>query len=155
MSAPAHTLSLEPVLEASIEAMQQLLQLLKYETEMLKNNDIEGLEKITGDKTRLAEKIERLEQQRIVVVKQQNADPAEPRQWLINATLQKQWQKLRNVSEQAQRQNQVNGLVINGRRNSIQTQIEILCNARPATDLVYSANGKNIKQDNSSTLARA
>ena len=134
--------------------MQQLLQLLKSETELLKSNDIEALEKITSEKTKLAEKIERLEHQRIVVVKQQNADPAEPRQWLVTTTLQKQWKKLRNISEQAQRQNQINGLVINGRRNSIQTQIEILCNARPATDLVYSANGKNIKQDNSSTLAR-
>lgn len=54
---------------------------------------------------------------------------------------------------QAQKQNQVNNLVINGNRRSLQTQVKILTSSAPAIELVYSASGENIKQRDSNTLA--
>lgn len=148
-----HSHSLETILTSTQEKMHELLQMLNDETAVLKKNDIEELENITQKKITLTKQIEENEQQRIHFLSANSLNPNEPAQWLQNNKLITTWEKIKNLSEQAQKQNQVNGLVINGNRNRVQTQIEILSTSSPAAELVYSATGKNIKQHNSNTLA--
>ncbi len=154
MQQTPHTLSLDHILQHSQQKMQQLVQLLQQETEALRQNDIALLETIAPQKQQLAADIEAAEQQRVQHLQKRTLDPQQPRQWLKSKTEKACWKKLRQLAEQAHRQNQINGLVINGNRQRIQAQIEILCNAKPGNDLVYSANGKNIRQNDSNTLGQ-
>ena len=147
------SLSLETILTVTQEKMHELLQVLKNETLILEKNNIEELESITQEKITLTSIIEENEQQRIHFLTTKSLNPNEPEQWLQNNKLISIWNKIKSLSEQAQKQNQINGLVINGNRRRVQTQIEIFTTSSPAAELVYSASGKNIKQRNSNTLA--
>jgi len=148
-------LSLESILTTTQDKMQQLLKVLKNETSVLEKNKIEEFEGITQEKITLTEQIEKNEQLRIQFLTSKSLNPNEPAQWLKNNKLNSLWSKIKELSEQAQKQNQINGLVINGNRRRVQTQIEILSASPPAAELVYSASGENIKQRNSNTLAHA
>lgn len=148
-------LSLESILTTTQEKMQQLLKVLKNETSVLEKNNIEEFEGITQEKITLTEQIEKNEQLRIQFLTTKSLNPNEPTQWLKNNKLNSLWSKIKELSEQAQKQNQINGLVINGNRHRVQTQIEILSASPPAAELVYSASGENIKQRSSKTLAHA
>ena len=148
-------LSLESILTTTQDKMQQLLKVLKNETSVLEKNNIEEFEGINKEKITLTEQIEKNEQLRIQFLTTKSLNPNEPTQWLKNNKLNSLWSKIKELSEQAQKQNQINGLVINGNRNRVQTKIEILSASPPAAELVYSASGENIKQRNSNTLAHA
>lgn len=148
-------LSLESILTTTQDKMQQLLKVLKNETSVLEKNNFEEFEGITQEKITLTEQIEKNEQLRIQFLTTKSLNPNEPKQWLKNNKLNSLWSKIRKLSEQAQKQNQINGLIINGNRRRVQTQIEILSASPPAVELVYSASGENIKQRNSNTLAHA
>jgi len=152
---PVHSLSLETILTISRDKMQQLLNLLKKEAAVLEKNNIDELESITKEKITLTEQIEKNEQQRIHFLTEQSFNAAEPSQWLSNNKLITTWKEIKELSEQAQKQNQVNGQVIFGNRRRLKTQIEILSTSAPAVELTYSASGENINQRNSNTLARA
>ena len=155
MQHSAQSLSLENILMITQDKMQQLLQVLKNEASVLERNNIEELENITQEKITLTEEIERSEQQRIHFLSIRSLNPNEPKQWLQDNKLISIWSKIKELSEQAQKQNQVNGLVINGNRRRVQTKIEILSTSAPAVELTYSASGENINQRNSKTLAHA
>ncbi|GMR15788.1 MAG: hypothetical protein BMS9Abin31_0078 [Gammaproteobacteria bacterium] len=148
-----HSLSLEGILASTKEKMQQLLALLKHESSVFKNNNVEELESITLKKITLTEQVEKNEQHRIQFLTSNSLNPNEPAQWLLNNKLISIWSEIKNLSEQAQKQNLINGVVINGNRRRVQTQIEILSASAPAVELVYSASGENIKQHQSKTLA--
>lgn len=155
MQPSSHTLSLENILSFTQDKMQQLLQVLKKESTLLENNNIEELESITLKKTNLTEQIEKNEQQRIHFLTAKSLNASEPSQWLQDNKLISIWAKIKTLSEQAQKQNQINGLVINGNRRRLQSQIEILTTSAPAVELTYSASGENVNQRDSNTLARA
>ena len=154
MQTSTHTLSLESILIFSRDQMQQLLQLLNNETEALKNkHDLDELERITLEKIKLSENIEVNEQQRIHYLNEKNLEPNKPKQWLTTNKLISIWQEIKLLSEKSQKQNLINGLVINGNRRRIQAQLEIL-NVSPAVELAYSSSGESIKQKKSTTLVQ-
>lgn len=153
MQQPTQSHSLEKILSFTQDKMQQLLHVLKNETSVLEKNDIDELENITLEKITLTEHIEKIEQQRVKFLTEKSLNPNEPAQWLINNKLISIWDNIKKLSEKAQKQNQINGLVINGNRRRVQTQIEILNTSSPASELTYSASGENIKQRSSTTLA--
>jgi len=149
-------LSLESILTISLDKIQQLLKILQQETELLKNNNIAELENLTLKKTNLTQQIEINEKQRVNFLSAKSLNPNQPEQWLNTPHLITIWDSIKNFAEQSKKQNQINGLVINGNRNRIKTQIEILSRSSlPPTDLVYSASGQGVKQRNPNTLARA
>ncbi len=148
-----HTLSLDTILTFTQDKMQQLLHVLKKEALLLEENNPEELENITLEKIALTEQIELNEQKRIDFLTAKSLNPNEPTQWLLDNKLISVWKNIKILSEKAQKQNQINGLVINGNRRRIQTQIEILSASAPAVELVYSASGENVKQRDSNTLA--
>jgi flagellar biosynthesis/type III secretory pathway chaperone len=133
------SLALETILIFTQEKMQQLLQILKNETVILEKNNIEEFGSITLTKTLLTDEIEKNEQQRVHFLTSHSLNPNEPAQWLKNNKLISIWGDIKELSEQAQKQNQITGLIINGNRRRIQAQIEILSNTSPAVELVYSA----------------
>lgn len=153
MSYATHTLSLETILAVTQDKMQKLLQLLNNETAALEKNDIEAMESITLEKITLTEQIEKNEQERIHFLTENKLNPNEPKQWLKSNNLLAIWNEIKKLSEQSQKQNQINGLVINGNRRRIQTQIEILSSSSPSVELVYSASGESVSQRVSKTLA--
>ena len=146
------TLSLETILTFTQDKMLHLLELLKSETLILEKNDVDELEKITLEKISITEEIEKNEAQRVNFLNEKALDPNEPATWLSNNKLISTWSNIKNLSEQAQKQNQINGIVINGNRRRVQTKIEILSTSSPASELVYSASGENINQKNSKIL---
>jgi len=148
-----HTLSLETILIATRDKMQKLLQLLNNETTVLKENNIEALENLTLEKISLTEQVEKNEQERVRFLTEKKLNPDEPKQWLKSNALLSIWDEIKKLSEQCQKQNQINGLVINGNRRRVQTQIEILSSSSPSVELVYSASGESINQRDSKTLA--
>ena len=155
MQHSTQSLSLETILTFTQDKMQQLLHVLKNETSILEKNNIEELESITLKKIALTEQIEKGEQQRVQFLSAKSLKPNEPAQWLNNNKLISLWANIKKLSEEAQKQNQINGLVINGNRRRVQTQIEILSTSSPAVELTYSSSGENINQRNSNTLAHA
>lgn len=155
MSSTSNTLKLEKILVNSQSKMQALFELLKIETNILKKNNTEAFEEVTAKKVALTEEIESSEKQRSQLLISMALNPNEPSQWLLNNKLKTIWNQLKTISEQAQKQNQINGLVINGNRRRIETKIQILSAATPSTELVYSASGENVKQRSSSPIAQA
>ena len=148
-------LSLESILINTQDKMQQLLDVLLNETSALEKNTLEELESITEKKIALTEQVEKNEYQRIHFLTTKSLNPTIPAEWLDNNKLISLWEKIKDISEQAQKQNQINGLVINGNRRRIQTRLEILNASPPSAELVYSATGENIKQRSSNTIASA
>lgn len=148
-------LSLETILSFTKDRVQQLLHVLSSEISVLEKNAIENLEGITLEKIMLTEQIEECEQQRIQFLTAKSLNPNEPSQWLTNNKLTSLWADIKKLSEKAQKQNQINGLVINGSRRRVQTQIEILSSSSPTVELTYSSSGENINQRDSNTLAHA
>ena len=148
-----HTSTLDTILASTRDNMQKLLLLLKNETVVLEESNLEAMKNITLEKIALTEQIEKNEQERIHFLVEKKLDPNEPRQWLKSNNLLSVWNDIKNLSEQSQKQNQINGLVINGNRRRIQTQIEIISSSSPAVELVYSASGESVNQRNSNTLA--
>ena len=155
MQHSTHSISLKNILLISQDKMQQLLSVLQNETLILEKNNIEKLKTITQEKITLTKEIEKNEQQRIHFLSMRSLNPDEPKQWLQDNKLISIWSKIKELSEQAQKQNQINGLVINGNRRRVQTKIDILSTSAPAVELTYSASGENINQHNSNTLAHA
>ena len=149
----SNSLSLETILISTQEKMDSLLQVLKSEILVLKNEDVKELENITLKKIALTEEIEKNEKIRVNFLNQRALDPNEPAQWINNKNLTSIWSNIKNISEQAQKQNQINGMVINGNRRRIQAKIEIFSSSSPAGELMYSASGENINQNNSKIIA--
>lgn len=149
----SNALTLETILTSTYEKMDNLLQILKNEILVLKNEDVKELEDITLKKIALTEEIEKNEMIRVKFLNEKSLDPNEPRQWINNKKLISIWSNLKNISEQAQKQNQINGMVINGNRRRIQAKIEIFSTSSPASELTYSASGENINQNNSKIIA--
>lgn len=149
----SNALTLETILTSTYEKMDNLLQVLKNEILVLKNEDVKELEDITLKKIALTEEIEKNEMIRVKFLNEKSLDPNEPRQWINNKKLISIWSNLKNISEQAQKQNQINGMVINGNRRRIQAKIEIFSTSSPASELIYSASGENINQNNSKIIA--
>jgi len=155
METETHTLSLESILSATRDSMQNLLGILQEETTVLKKNDLAALEVITAEKINLTAKVEENEKLRINFLTKNNLNPNKPEQWLQSDSLRSLWNEIKLVSEKSQKQNQVNGLVINGSRRRVQTQIEIFSSSAPAVELTYSSSGASVNQRNSKTLAHA
>lgn len=149
------SISLESILVIALDKMQQLLTVLLNETSALERSELEEQESITEEKIILTKQIEKNEQQRVHFLTTRSLNPTIPSEWLDNNKLISLWTKIKDVSEKAQKQNQINGLVINGNRRRVQTKIEILSASPPSSELVYSASGENIKQRRSNTIARA
>lgn len=149
-------LSLETIISICSEKMQQLLRLLQEETSILKVKDIKRLEEITLNKMSITEEVEQHEKLRVELLSECSLDPNQPKQWITNAGLKASWNELKEFAKQCKKQNQINGLVINGYRNQIKTQIEILSTSSlPEADLVYSSAGEGIQQRKSKSLAHA
>jgi len=155
MQHSTQSLTLESILINAQDKMQQLLLLLQNETLILEKNEVEELKEITQKKITLTEEIEKNEQQRIHFLTIRSLNPNEPKQWLLDNNLKSIWTKIKELSEKAQKQNQINGLVINGNRRRVQAKIEIFSTSAPAVELTYSASGENINQRDSKTLAHA
>lgn len=156
MQTSGSNFSLEKILTLCSDSMQQLLVLLQEETAVLKDNDIPRLEDITLNKIAATEQVEKNELLRVQFLNQQSLDPNQPGQWIKNAKLKSIWNELKDFASQCQKQNQINGLVINGYRNQVKTQIEILSTSSlPEADLVYSSSGEGVQQRKSKTLAHA
>jgi len=151
----SQALSLEEILLFTKDKMHSLLQALNNETRVLKKNNISDLEKITEEKIKLTSEIEENEQQRIHFLTNKALNPNEPTQWLLSNNLKSIWEEIKLLSEKAQKQNQINGQVINGNHRRVKTQIEILSTSSPSVELTYSSTGENINQHNSKTLAHA
>jgi len=148
-----HTLSLDTILLFTQDKMKQLLDVLKLETHVLEKNNIEELESITQEKIQLTEQIEKSEQRRIAFIAEKALDPNEPQQWIKGEKLSTLWQKIKITSEQCQKQNMINGLIINGSRRRVQAQMNILNFASPNNELVYSATGTSVNPHSSKSLA--
>ena len=148
-----HSLSLETILIFAENKMQQLLQVLNRETSILEDNNLKELESITLEKISLSVQIEKNEQQRIHFLTAKLLNPSEPSQWLENNKLISLWLDIKKLSVKAQKQNQINGQIINDNRRRLQTQIEVLSTSSPAAKLVYSAESENIIHRDSNSLA--
>jgi flagellar biosynthesis/type III secretory pathway chaperone len=133
--------------------MDRLLGVLKNEISVLKKEDVKELENITLKKIALTEEIETNEKIRVNFLKQRALDPNEPTQWINNKNLKLIWSDIKKISEQAQKQNQINGMVINGNRRRVQAKIEIFSSSSPSAELTYSSSGENINQNNSKIIA--
>ena len=148
-----HSLSLETILIFAQNKMQQLLQVLNRETSIIEENNFGKLESITLEKISLSVQIEINEQQRIHFLTAKSLNPNEPVQWLQNNKMISLWHDIKKLSEKAQKQNQINGQIIDDNRRRLQTQIEILATSSPAAKLIYSAESKNSIHHDSNSLA--
>lgn len=155
MQQPTQSVSLETILATIQDNMQQLLKVLLNETAALEKNSIEEFSSINQKKIMLTEKVEQSEQMRVQYLTKKTLNPNEPSQWIQGEKLNALWSKIKELSTQAQKQNQINGLVINGNRRRTQTKIDILSANPPSSELTYSSSGVNVKQRNSKTIAHA
>lgn len=145
---------LEHILSTSRDTMQQLLETLQQEAKVLESNNIEELERITIEKMTITDAVEKNDKQRASFLLDHSLDPLNPGQWLTTDNLKTLWQEIKEVSADCQRQNQVNGLVINSNRRRVKAQLEIFNPSPSSLELVYSSSGETVNTSSSNKLAQ-
>lgn len=150
--------ALHQVLSDSTGAGREMLLALGAERQALDSRDVSGLEDAADRKNHLTASLEKLEQERKMLMDSQDfsgnlshdlnrADP-------VQADLLDDWETFLAVLSECRHQNSVNGLIVKRQRQHLQQMLTIVRGERsePGT---YSSEGAAIQQSHGRVLASA
>lgn len=149
------------LLKTIAERLSQLLQALEAEYQALSANDVEKMQQTAEDKTTLTEQLERLELKRSILLKNAGLDQDKTgmtaylqRQPDADNAMEKHWQEIEQITRKCEKQNKVNGIIIESKRRRANTALAILKGQSNTTEL-YTAEGTAVAPQNPRTIARA
>ncbi len=152
---------LHPVLQDIASYLDELKQTLVAEYEAIAHDDIGKLTSLAETKLRLSEILDDLEQEKLRQLKTAGLDLSKTglddylcRQENSQNPLQGLWQRIRTLSHDCQRLNQINGIIIEKQRRRTETTLAILY-GRPAESDLYTATGSQQTAATSHTLTKA
>jgi flagella synthesis protein FlgN len=148
--------------EREIQLISALLKILRQEYAAMANNDLPAIETQVNIKQELVKNIQeneqnfaaqmentgiRLDQQGIDAALE-GVDPRE-KQKVISF-----WDELRDLAEQCQRQNEINGRVLEINKINTQRLLNILRGQMPETQTTYGPSGKTNSKSESKSLVQ-
>lgn len=137
------------ILKNEISAVNFLLTILQEEFDALNNQaSPEEILNLAARKEVMLTTIEELSNNRVVLLP--ISDPE-----LLTEPCNSLWKKLLEAAGACQKQNQVNGAIINTTRRHAEQATNILNGIQPATELHYDSSGETISGHQPRTLAKA
>jgi len=146
------------LLQQEIEFSNQLLKNLQLENQALSNNDIESIQNIAPDKQQIIYTLESLSRQRESLLK--NAGFSGDKIGMENfikqyRSLDQDWQQLMSVVSKCQRQNEINGIIINAASRQTTDALSILKGQQSNNKVRYGSKGETINSTYTNPLAKA
>lgn len=162
MTNTATSSNILPLLEEISSYLQQLLNALNNEHKALSENDHKSLHEISEEKILLMEHLEDLNKERRVILENAGLDITSTgiEDFFQNTTSAKAphmkalWAEVSKVTRQCDKQNNINGIIIEANKRHTENAISILQGKQQNTEL-YSKNGESIKSSHKQTLIRA
>ena len=163
MATPEDQKQLGDLLRQEIDATTALLAGLRQEHAALEKNNAAAIEHIAADKQQWLGALETLSIQHAQILRNAGYPPDQTglERYIIEQDphgihgLDTLWQKLKTVSMEARRQNQINGGIIAIRRMSIQRTLAILRGQSSEQTNYYSASGTCQTDASSQSLGQA
>lgn len=151
-----------PLLQEISNYLQQLLAALNNEHEALEKNNITSIHNFANEKIILMEHLEDLNKERRVILDDAGLDLTSSgiSDFLQNSNsprspqMKTLWDDISALSKQCEKQNNINGIVIEANKRRTEEALSILQGKQQNTDL-YSNKGKSIKASHHQTLIRA
>jgi len=152
------------VLRETLQLAESLHASLEREQQALYDNDLESIEQIAAAKAELAASIEALERRRAELVSQAGF-PTHANGMAAylghleqgpegTRTVTAQWQTLQGVLRQCDRQNQINGIMLEKNRRRAEALLRLL-RGDADTPQLYSEAGKAVSDKRGQHLAQA
>jgi flagellar biosynthesis/type III secretory pathway chaperone len=133
------------ILQRELSQLAQLEAVLRLENEALKQRDTDAIEKNSSEKQSLIASIETLGKQRLALL--QAAGKGTDKDSVLafvntEPKLQERWDELEAILQRCQKQNQVNGMVLETSRQQTQQILGILLGQESRKDTqLYDAKG--------------
>ncbi len=137
------------LIENEIEAANSLFSTLKNEFEAFKNTVTpEEIYYLAKQKEQQLITMEEASQKRISIIS--ITDPE-----LSTEPLKSLWKTLLRIAQACQKQNQINGSIINTTKRHVEQASTILNGLQPASELRYGRSGETVSERQPRTLAKA
>ena len=137
----------------------QLLEILQSENQALSANDLDIIQQIAQDKQQIVDTLESLDQQRELQLQKAgfDIDKNGMKDFLkqCDDRLNQDWQQLMTVITKCQRQNEVNGIIINAASHHAKDALSILKGQQPGNKIHYGPKGETINGSYTNPLAKA
>jgi len=153
---------LNDLFKQALDSVEQLLRALREEHSALTNNNLPAFEASVQKKIAHTAQLESIEQQIFSLMRNAGYgwDKAGLNQYVetLNSPAEKRgilrnWEKLRDVIQQCQTQNQINGRILNIASVNIRQALEVLTGQKASN--TYSANRRSKDDDKSDKIAIA
>ena len=151
-----------PLLQEIVNYLQQLLVALNNEHKALVDKDIASIQSISEEKIVLMEHLEDLNKERRNLLDNAGLDITSTGvgDFLQNSNsprapqMKALWDEISNISKQCDKQNNINGIIIESNKRHTENALSILQGKQQNTEL-YSKKGESIKPSHQQTLIRA
>ena len=151
-----------PLLNEISSYLNQLLNALLNEYDALSTNNIKLIENIAKEKIILMEQLEDLDKEKKILLEKSGLDissssieefiskSSSPRAPIMKNI----WEKISTLTKECEKQNNINGIVIESNKKHTENALSILQGKQQDTEL-YSEKGTSIKTSNPQTMVRA
>ena len=154
--------TIQPLLQEISSYLQQLLLALNKEHQALSDNDLKSVQTIAEEKILLMEHLDDLNKERRSLLEDAGLDITSTgiEDFFLNSNsprapqMKALWGEISNLSRQCDKQNNINGIVIEANRRHTENALSILQGKSQNTEL-YSKKGASIKASHNQTLLRA
>ena len=155
--------ALELLFRDIYESLSELSLVLDNEFTALKEQNVEGLRQATLDKDRLSDKLDELEKARCQILEHTsfNLDRISMQLYIQERfsdqgeALLTMWDMIAELAKACEKQNSVNGIVIENKRKQTKEALSILQSGEVAQTELYDADGASVGPAHGSTVARA
>lgn len=162
MQNTAMTSKIIPLLEDIANYLEQLFRALENEYKALSDNDIQAIQAVAEEKVLLMEQLEDLNKERRALLEAAGlnlattgADDFLNSSKITNSPkLKTLWSNISNLSKQCDKQNNINGIIIDNNKRHTENALSVLQGKQQTTEL-YSNKGQSIKMAKKQTLIRA
>ncbi len=151
-----------PLLEDIANYLEQLFHALENEYQALSDNNLPAIEAIAQEKVLLMEQLEDLNKERRLLLEEAGLNLSatgidnffNSSTINNNPSLKTLWGSISTLSTQCEKQNNINGIIIDNNKRHTENALSILQGKQQTTEL-YSSKGQSIKMAKKQTLIRA
>lgn len=151
-----------PLFQEITSYLKQLLNALNSEHQALSKNNFQSIDIIAKEKIVLMEQLEDLNKERLDLLNAAGFDAStESVEEFLKKTnsprtplVQSSWKEISNLTDKCEKQNDINGIVIENNRQHTENALSILQGKQQSTEL-YTNKGAPIKTTKTPTLIRA
>ena len=138
---------------------RRLLEALHSENQALCSNDFATVEQLTPLKQQIIEALSTLEQQRESLLRQAgfSNDKSGMTKFITQCdeNIEQDWQILLDIVSECNRQNEINGIMINTASRQTSSALSILKGQLPGENIHYGSKGEALPNTTSNPLAKA